>query len=53
MYDIMSYQINISRNDKFVTFTLSGRLLAAATWEMGKADVFDAKTQCSGITYEI
>lgn len=29
--------------------TLSGRLLASAIFVIGKAEVFEAKTQCSGM----
>jgi len=31
-------------------FTFSGRLLALAMSEIGRADVFEAKMQCSGTT---
>jgi len=36
-------------NVKNITF--SGRLLASAIFAIGKADVFDAYIQCSGICY--
>jgi len=32
--------------------TFSGRLLASAIFVMGKADVFDANIQCSGMCYK-
>jgi len=42
-------QNTICRNYAIITF--SGRLLASAIFVIGRADVLDANTQCSGMCY--
>lgn len=42
---------NLKIKKKLDSYTLSGRLLTAAICEIGKLDVFEARTQWAGIYY--
>jgi len=49
-YHKRKLKLNRKQSQNSVLFiTFSGRLLASAIFAIGKADVFDAYTQCSGM----
>jgi len=46
-------KLNGEQSQNKANHTFSGRLLASAIFAIGKADVFDAYMQCSGMCYKV